>query len=230
MDEHPRVTPSRGAIAVTCLLLAGLVLGGVRKPAPATAATSGKVISLKEGKLFRKTGEDWKGLSIGDQVSYGDSIKTDDRAVAILTLPGKGNFVVGPNTHMTLGEDKKEFGAKVVKGSVWIDAKLPKGTTLSVTSPTSVAGVRGTRFSVLSDDDGGAVCTCSGELDVTLSDGSRITSTTGTFVPVDKGRPGPEKAVPDFLLLRRKRNDRYQWCFNCHEVGGRGELKRDWAG
>lgn len=39
---------------------------------------------------------------------------------------------------------------------------------------------------------------------------------------------GRHGGMDDRVLLRSKRGDRYDWCFTCHVVGGRGELKRGW--
>ena len=213
------------------LLLAGLifVLPAYTPHSSVDAGSrKGRVVSVKGGRFARHENGKWVDIKSGSKISFGDKVRTGKRAIAVLEIPGKGRFVIGPNSKLKIGKDSNDFSATLDQGAVWVDARLTKGSIMNIRSPMATAGVRGTRFSVMADHEGGAVCTCTGEVDVTLNDGRTLQSTKGTFVPIEYDGTGPESASPDFLLLRRKKDDRYQWCFTCHEVGGRGELKRNW--
>lgn len=166
---------------------------------------------------------------MGDAVDFGQTVRTSRDGVAILQMPGQGRFVIGPSSVIRLAENAANAQVKLERGAAWIDARLSRGRTLSVSTPHAVGGVRGTKFSVLTDSDGSAVCTCSGDVSVTLPDSTVIRSVSGRFVPVDHGQPAPSQARGDRHLLVRPRGDRYDWCFTCHEIGGRGMLKRGWS-
>lgn len=139
-------------------------------------------------------------------------------------MPGQGEIVLGPSSEITLARKELDLG----RGAVWVNARLARGTEMRVRTPVVTAGVRGTKFSVLSDTDGAAVCTCIGEVDATLLDSRVVRSPTARFLPVAADGTSPPKARSDRHLLVRPRGDRYDWCFTCHEIGGRGALKRNW--
>lgn len=192
------------------------------------AARHGSVVSVRGGTLERRSGESWRMIATGDQVAFGEKLRTSRNAVAVLSLPSQGRFVMGPGSEITLGQDAAKSTTRLDRGAVWIHAALAPGRTMSVSSPSGTAGVRGTRFSVLTDTDGSAFCTCTGRVDVELGDSRIIAARTGQFVPVENSSSKPPMARSDRVLLARARGDRYDWCFTCHEIGGRGRLKRGW--
>ena len=230
-NNPPQQSLSRPFSVLACvLLLAFTALLFTVPSSHAGVGRAGKVVALKRGKLMRMTKEKkWEAVSKGGTVYFGDRIKTGKRTIAIVKLPGKGRFVIGPQSDIRLGMDKKEFNALISEGSVWVDAaKLSKGSTLKVRSPQVTTGVRGTKFSVLTDKKGGAVCTCEGLVDVIFSDSEVIQSPGKHFVEIGKNGEHADEAKHDLHLLRRKKKNRYKWCFECHEAGGKGKLKRNW--
>lgn len=190
---------------------------------------TGTVRQIRRGSLQRWIRQTWEPLSVGSAVGYGERLRTSADGVAVITMPGQGDIVIGPSTEMTLAKDEPRAVMKMDRGAMWMHARPAPGSTMTVQSPNLVAGVRGTKFSVLSDSEGAALCTCRGLVDVTLPDSSVLPSATAQFVPFDYSGPAPRHAVSDRALLRRVTGGRYDWCFNCHEVGGRGRLKRDWV-
>ncbi len=211
-------------IAVLCLLLIPPEPGA----SSSGAVRSGSVHQIRRGTLQRLTGNQWVFLRAGESVKYGERVRSSHDGVAVIAMPDQGEIVIGPGSDMTLARDEAGGEMKLERGAVWMQAKLPAGRTMTVRSPVLVAGIRGTKFSVLSDSDGAAVCTCEGLVDVVLPDSRVLASKTAQFVPVESDGRAPRGAMSDRKLLRRVTGGRYDWCFTCHEVGGRGRLKRDW--
>jgi hypothetical protein len=69
-------------------------------------------------------------------------------------------------------------------------------------------------------------------VDIEKSDGTVISAPTGSFLPIDEKGDSPQESKSSIFLLKRLglgKKKRYDFCFNCHQVGGRGELKRGWS-
>jgi hypothetical protein len=102
----------------------------------------------------------WADAYVGMTMNEGDAIKTDASSSAVLILDGTGEtsrVEVNAGSEMRLTElvkDKKTGNEKTLLdlaiGQVLIKAsKLKeKGSKFEVKTPTSVIGVRGTKFSV----------------------------------------------------------------------------------
>lgn len=192
-------------------------------------SSDGTVLSVAHGGLSILRGSAWVTLARGGSVAAGARLRTDDRAIAVLDLPGRGRTVLGPGSELEIPAPGADARFELTRGAVWMNATLRPGATLRVRTPQVVAGVRGTSFSVLADDEGAAVCTCRGTVDVELRDSRVVRTGTGRFVPVDSAGHGPARARDDRDLLCSPRGDRYDWCFTCHEIGRRGELRRGWS-
>ena len=193
----------------------------------ATAADkTGRLINVRDGKLERFSGGAWHEVKKGGDISPGDRLKTDKTGLAVVELPGAGRLVIGPDTEMDLGKDTKEFKGKVARGSVWLNAKLPKGGRASISTSLATAGVRGTKFSVCYNGKTFCACTCSGEVEVLLNDGKKMPVPGGRYYWFNEGKPLPDETKPAGVELEN-RSAGFGFCFNCHEPGGKGELKRD---
>ncbi|MBI5235012.1 MAG: FecR domain-containing protein [Deltaproteobacteria bacterium] len=210
-------------IAVALLFLLSAVLPS--RPAIAADKT-GRLITIRDGKLERFSGGAWHEVKKGGDISAGDRLRTDKTGLAVVELPGTGRLVIGPDTEMLWAEDTKEFKGKVARGSVWLNSKLPKGGRASISTSLATAGVRGTKFSVCSGEKAFCACTCSGEVEVLLNDGSKIPVQGGRYYWFNTDKPLPDVTKPAWVELEN-RNANFGFCFNCHEPGKKGELKRD---
>lgn len=217
-------------LTVSLFLLAALLLPAAHLGAE--DVYQGDVVTIRNGQLKRLTDQlqaQPQALNVGDNVFLEDRLATEDKALAILSLPDVGRYVMGPGTQIEIGNHAKAFSTTVASGSLWVDAKLQGGASLTVETALASTGVRGTRFAVLQDDEGADVCLCAGEVEVTLKDGSTATVTGGGRYPLDaKGMP-QEDHVSGHDILRRLgegKKARYDFCFQCHLVGG--GLKKDW--
>ncbi len=209
------------------LFLSATVGMGCKVKAP--PAPIGEVKEVLSGGLEVFGQKGWDRVSARDKVFAGDRIRTDKTGFAVLTLDNIGRFVVGPKTEFTLGEDPKDFKASLDKGSVWIKSLLLKGSRMSVATSLAVCGVRGTKFSILHDEQGMEVCTCAGDVDVVLKSGKVVKVPGGKYSSVLKdGRAdAPESGLPILQKLRKgKAAERYVLCLDCH----RGKKARDFFG
>lgn len=216
----------------------------------------GVVTTIRDGKLERCENNSWKQLIVGQEVSPGDRLRTDKVAVVIVQFPDVGQFVIGPSSDIEMGKDPKDFQVKMDRGALWLKSDLPKGNKASISTSLATAGIRGTAFSVIFGEDGGCVCTCSGNVEVVLKNGKTIKVPKGKYVPVVSDTPVPEKAHSSAPLLgnmdtgtdsgfnrcfKRRKKDTvskeqpeentgtgFDFCFNCHMKDGKGKLKQDW--
>ena len=170
----------------------------------------GIVASLRDGKLERSEQNNWMQLGTGQEVLRGDRLRTDTTAVAIIEFPAVGRFVMGPSSHVELGKDPRDFRTKIERGALWLQSSLPKGSKTSITTSLATAGIRGTAFSMV---------------EVSLKDGRTIRVAKGEYLAVPENEPAPVKAQTSLPLLE-KRGTVFDFCFNCHSVGGKGTLKQ----
>ncbi|MBZ0157427.1 MAG: FecR family protein [Alphaproteobacteria bacterium] len=187
----------------------------------------GIVASLRDGKLERSEQNNWMQLGTGQEVLRGDRLRTDTTAVAIIEFPAVGRFVMGPSSHVELGKDPRDFRTKIERGALWLQSSLPKGSKTSITTSLATAGIRGTAFSMVFGEGEKLVCicTCSGDVEVSLKDGRTIRVAKGEYLAVPENEPAPVKAQTSLPLLE-KRGTVFDFCFNCHSVGGKGTLKQ----
>ena len=122
----------------------------------------GSVTTIRSGSLERFKDNTWKALEPGTQLFAADRLRTNKSGYAVITLERVGRFVIGNNTEYVLGNDADNFGSFLHNGSVWFASLLRKGSRMTISTMTAVCGVRGTAFSVISDERGTDVCTCRG--------------------------------------------------------------------
>ncbi|MBN8215341.1 MAG: FecR domain-containing protein [Spirochaetes bacterium] len=126
------------------------------------AQSLGTITSLK-GRVSIQSGSDAaKPAAVKQEVKEGDYLTTQADGEAVITLTTGTVMKVGPETRMKINKSKvtsgdgNQFSVGLTKGS--ISAKVSKLKTASdsfnVYTPTSVAGVRGTDFSVAAGVDG----------------------------------------------------------------------------
>ena len=188
----------------------------------------GKVVELRSGTLERFSSKGWEALKKGSVVSFGDRIRTRKSSLAILELPNIGRFVIGPESEIRLGKEIKNFNSEMARGEVWMKSSLAKGSKASITTSLATAGIRGTNFSVLFYGDKDlCVCTCVGDVSVTLTNGKTIQVPGASIYVMHKDTPPPEKPESSVPLLEEKGKG-FDFCFNCHIEEGKGKLKQNW--
>lgn len=122
---------------------------------------SGEVSVLVEGK------EQWLKAEKGMELGIGDTIKTGVASYIYLRVGKFGRITIRENSELTLKElsylperDTENIILNLAMGETIVDAKdIKKGTRFEVRTPTTIAAVRGTIYSV-KIIDGGKMTRC----------------------------------------------------------------------
>lgn len=181
----------------------------------------GTVKEIRGGTLERQDNNVWKPLAAGMVISTNDRVRTGSDGLAVLALDKIGVVLIGPGAEYYLGDPASGFKTLLKRGYLWISTTLTPGRTMSVATSNAVAGVRGTKFSVIQDAAGTDVCTCKGAVEVSLRDGKTTSITGGMYGSVDaSGKMGqPEKGKPHLEKIWKEKPARYASCLNCHKKG-----------
>lgn len=162
----------------TVLLLAVLFAGGSLH-----AEDRALVTHLVGLARVQKGGQgSWKPLKLRDIISGKDRIQTGPQSRLIIMYGGV-ELRLGEKTEMlvaNLKQGNQPIRLKLKEGFSWIKANKPLDNGLELSSPTAVASVRGTAFSVSHDDLGTATCVCNGVIATRAND-------DGEFKEVKKG-------------------------------------------
>ncbi|TGJ99292.1 transcriptional regulator [Leptospira semungkisensis] len=164
-------------IAIACFLALAIVFSDCKK---AKEDLQGGVITFSKGtvKIFDKTGKE-KPVSVDTFLLPEDKIETGKDSYADLQLAEGVLVRIKENTSLVLkkifvdsanGEVFTDFG--LIKGKVFskVDTKLSKTSKFTVSTPTSVASVRGTEFIVEETGKGTSTRVSNGAVEVTDAD------------------------------------------------------------
>ncbi|MEK6743856.1 MAG: FecR family protein [Nitrospirota bacterium] len=216
-----RPTVSAQIITVCLILLFTMVIVPEHCYSSTAPSPIGTVKEIRSGTLERQSNNVWKPLVVGTAISANDRVRTGADGTAVLALNEIGAVLIGPGTEYYLGDPASGFKTLLKRGYLWISAKLSPGRTMSVATSNAVAGVRGTKFSVIQDAQGMDVCTCKGAVEVSLRDGTSKNVTGGMYAAVNTAgkMEKPEKGKPHLEEIWKKKPARYAACLNCHKKG-----------
>jgi len=133
------------ALIITAIIIFIIVASGffLLAPAPATAA----LLYVNAGQVDVNTGEGWSIASDEMELAQGAQIRTQEGEATVVLLEGEV-ISLEPNTHISLDVIRSnEIEISQLAGDTW--NKVSKITGISdytVTTPTTVATVRGTEF------------------------------------------------------------------------------------
>ena len=192
----------------------------------AEPASVGTVKQIKSGTLDREEGNaTWNPLPQNSTIHPYDRLRTGPDSVVVLSLTNVGVVLMKSDTEYTVGSDPMNFKTILHRGYIWIKTALMHGARLDISASGAVAGVRGTRVSVLSDEQGVDICTCTGKV--------RVTSKTGKIMTVDGGMYGaigkdgiaeaPKQSKPILEKLWKGETSRFTSCKYCHQKGKKGK-------
>jgi hypothetical protein len=145
--------------------LAGAQTTKSAEAAPAVAAPSAPVETVRIGTFKQVEGETWAGRAgarraaePGAGVALAERLSTGKNGAATITLKDGTVLTMGPNTTMDLSRfqfdsttQKGHFGLDLLQGTVRVVTGLLARINpelFKVSTPTSVVGVRGTDFIV----------------------------------------------------------------------------------
>lgn len=134
-------------ITLFCFLFFFLNKGTVQ--AAVISAFKGKVEVLKKGE------KNWVAVKVNASLNEGDKIRTFNKSSCVIKLSNYETIKLAAFTTFAISELKQSSSQKNTKLKVWggkIYAKVKKtlkpGSSFEVKSPTAIAGVRSTEFSV----------------------------------------------------------------------------------
>lgn len=181
----------------------------------------GTVREIRNGILERQDNNLWKPITAGMGISANDRVRTDASGVAVLSLNDIGFVLIGPGTEYYLGDPSRGFKTLLKRGYLWISARILPGRTMSVATSNAVAGVRGTKFSMIQDAAGTDICTCKSTVEVALKDGKTTNVGGGMYGAVDaSGKMEPPQKGKHLLgKIWKEKPARYAACLNCYKKG-----------
>ncbi len=176
----------------------------------------GIVLVIRDGVLERFEKNAWKPVAPKSSVRLGDHLRTGARSVAVIQMPDLGKIVIGSSSEVVLGQHQRVFDSQLKRGAIWMHATLPSGARASVSTDLATAGVRSTRFAVMSDAKGFDVCTCEGEVEVSTKDGSKEMVRRGDQVVIGNSDPLHihKKSGKQYMVDRKSEPT---FCYLCHD-------------
>ncbi|MGJ4788122.1 FecR family protein [Leptospira koniambonensis] len=155
------------------------------------------VITFVVGNVTLERGSEKSKAEVNKEIQNGDVLVTDEGATAMIAFGENASLLEiqsGSRFRFDdINSDKKFFQEK---GRSWLlSNKLVKGEGLSLGTPTTTAGVRGTKFYTTVVDDVTLICHCQGKVElensadhskmIPVSDYLTVTKGTKTIV-IDK--------------------------------------------
>ncbi|MBE7440763.1 MAG: FecR domain-containing protein [Spirochaetales bacterium] len=188
------------------------------------------VVELTGKAQVKRSGQkDFVALKVKDFITDQDTVRTG--AGSSLKLIFRAIEIrLQADAEITLSQLASGGKAHVAKGFSWYDIKSKQPSAFSVTTPTSVASVRGTKFAIVSGKDGSLSCVCHGEIEAGGTGGK-----TGVLKKGGSQAVGPDGKVVDKdiarffkgMLVQRafsrviKEDSRYSGCLSCHHYPGK---------
>lgn len=124
--------------------------------------------ALGDVKIIRASGE--QAANQGDNLAVGDVIATGKKSVTDLLYGKSGIIRISENSRITVNSIADKSANDTVvdmeNGKVFLTLTKLKGTGFKVKTPTAVASVRGTSFTVLSDKKGAKLAVVKGTVAV----------------------------------------------------------------
>src|SRR5688500_15936624 len=150
----------------------------------------GKAEILRGAKGEPEDRAAWKPLAKGAQLSIGDAVRTGEKSRLELTLLDGSRIRLGAGSKATLREgrfqgDERQVGVTMWVGRLWakVAKKLGGDSKFEVETANAVAGVRGTSFTVIANQDLSAlVRVYSGTVGVRKNDGPSFRNRARTQV------------------------------------------------
>jgi hypothetical protein len=180
------------------------------------------VVKLKGSVTCQEAGSDaWAAASQGTVLKAGTRVKTGDDGLAMVKFLADGSMMrLKPQTSLTInGRNDKSGAARLILGAATFEIPKRGGADrFAVSTPTSVATVKGTRFWVLVKADSASVVTClDGVVEVAPPTGGKgkdvkagfTAEATAAGVTVRPTKPGdiPADEVDQNLLFQFKDKD-----------------------
>lgn len=185
LKELPRSTAMKKLSVLFLLGLISVLFSCTKKE---TNVSKG-VITFVVGNVTLERGSEKSKAEISKEIQNGDILVTDEGATATIAFGENVSLLEiqsGSRFRFDdINSDKKFFQEK---GRSWIlSNKLVKGEGLSLGTPTTTAGVRGTKFYTSIVDDMTFICHCQGKVELENSADHSKMIPTSDYLTVTKG-------------------------------------------
>ncbi len=151
----------RRVVIALFLILSAFIADGIRRENEEFYATVTKVYGTVQ--VLPTEGGTGQSLTVGAKLENRNVVRTGQRSQAVLEFPDGSVVTVGPNTHMVVKMLEYSRGGKwrgrsffVKAGQIWarVSPRFGKQSEMRIYTPSSVAAVRGTTFSVYQGPQG----------------------------------------------------------------------------
>jgi len=198
------------------LLLAGTVSAESKAAIGSVSAIVGKAM------IKRQPATGWINAKIKLPVYESDAVSTGEESRCEITLTGDKVIRLGEKTIAVLSaQDEAHSKVKTIAGSVWINVKhLVNSRSFEVSSPTAVAAIRGTVFSVNCDTNATQYMVFRGAVAITPQKNSGGKSDSTFMIPsgqqitlvknLDQYMKAEEKAFKDFITKDQEDFEAFQ--------------------
>ena len=123
-----------------------------------SATPAGTIIEIKGNAVIQsEQSSEWRKLHLKDRVFVGDVIKTEERTRVKIFLVDESIITIGPKTHFKLdtfsfnpSSNQREANVKLLVGKARFNLQrtFSESSRFNVSTPTAIAGVKGTNFLV----------------------------------------------------------------------------------
>ncbi|PJZ68065.1 hypothetical protein CH373_18105 [Leptospira perolatii] len=149
------------------ILIVGLLFGTIYCN-KSSGKVEGGVVSFTRGSVNLERGSEKISVNSGQAIQNGDILSTGENSTSIVEFPGKSVVIeIQSNSRFRFDGtgSSKEFFQEA--GKSWLQSnKLLQGESLKLSSPTAVAGVRGTKFYTTVVGETTVTCHCQGQVDM----------------------------------------------------------------
>ncbi len=192
---------TRNYLSLTAALLMALLVLSCAKQ----AEEKSRVISFLGTVNITRAADAQRPVVLGEELKDGDRIATGPASFLVFSAGGSAVARIQPESDLVLTSiaDMSKIDLGLNKGCVLNRVnKLAKGAGYRVTTPTVVASVRGTAFSVNTDEDSGAVAVKNGTVSVTVKSSNTQLEVNGgmTAVLADTPAQRPIEEVESLVL------------------------------
>ena len=193
--------------AIIYLTVSLLVISCGKKEAPVAEPEEQFIFkvqfALGDVKIIRASGE--QAANQGDNLAVGDVIATGKKSVTDLLYGKSGIIRISENSRITVNSIADKSANDTVvdmeNGKVFLTLTKLKGTGFKVKTPTAVASVRGTSFTVLSDKKGAKLSVVKGTVAVNpVKDGTVIEDKTVSVETGNKTDYIDKKSVEKIIM------------------------------
>ncbi|TGK05703.1 iron dicitrate transport regulator FecR [Leptospira selangorensis] len=153
-------------------------------------ADAGKgVITFVVGNVTLERGSEKSKAEVNKEIQNGDTLVTDEGATAMIAFGENASLLeIQSGSRFRFDDIKSDKKFFQEKGRSWLlSNKLVKGEGLSLGTPTTTAGVRGTKFYTTVVEDVTLICHCQGKVELENSADHSKMVPTSDYLTVTKG-------------------------------------------